>query len=412
MPDPAVINRTVDHTVDPTSFIHDMLTAGAGDGDGFTAPSARPGVAFTIKRFILNLLLDKAATVVPAKEVMPVLKCFQLDVAPGRLRVTASDMELSLIAATELVDVHTPGVAVFPAGKLLAIVREADDGDAVIRVAGQRAAITIGRTTWNLVLPGGADYPAMPSITEATFVQVERAVFAAALGAVRYAASRDANRANLMMIDVRGGRMTACDGHRLAQAPVPAFPFTFQIPISAVLDLVKLLKGCDAEHISVGDAGGHLIFRLGADVFIVSKMAAQFPDLEALWLRPALANTYPLSVDRAELLQAIKRVRITADTNTSAIALLLGPDRVTVAARDTCNNTAEEPIAALWSGPARTLVLNHAYLSDMLTGHHGPNAQFLLGEDTKTRKAPIMLRDPEAGTTAVLGQMNLDWAVA
>jgi len=422
-PTPGTTNSAV---VDGHSFIDELLAPGTDNpAAAFAAglAAAPPAeIGFTIKRFILQLLLDRAATVVPTRDVMPVLKNFQIDVRPGRLRVIASDTELSMIATTELVEVDAPGVAVFPARKMLDIVREADEGDVRIRVRGQAAAITIGRTTWNLMLAGGADYPAMPEITEVTLVAVERAAFAASLHAVRYAACRDANRASLNMIDVAHGRMTACDGARFAQAGTAELPFTCQIPIGAVDDLLKLLKGSDLTDIHVGESKLHLIFRLGADVFIVNKLIAQFPDLEALWLRPALSNKQPLRVERADLLTAIKRVRITADPNTSAIGLHLAPaapgapgapGRLSVSARDKYKNAAEETIDEVgWDGPERTLVVNHAFLTDMIGGHTGPTLTFLLGEDTKTRKAPLLLRDPDTGTVAVVQQMLLDWTGA
>src|SRR3954470_7580013 len=105
-------------------------------------------VAFQIKKFVLQALLEKAITVVPTRDVMPVLKCFQFVVDPQRLRVIASDCELSLIAATPMVSVSTPGTAVFPARKLLDIVKSAEDGDVLVKVRGNSAQIFIGRASW------------------------------------------------------------------------------------------------------------------------------------------------------------------------------------------------------------------------------------------------------------------------
>jgi DNA polymerase III subunit beta len=373
------------------------------------ASAPAPGLAFTAKKFVLRLLLERAATVVPNRDVMPVLKHFQFEVSPTRLRVVATDTELSMIATTPLVQVTQPGTAVFPARKMLDILREADDGDISVHVQAGTARIHIGRTTWNLKLLGGEDYPPLPSIAEVTFTATDRAAFAKALQAVRYAACKDANRASLMMIDVSDGRMTACDGARFQQAAVASFPFSFQIPIGAVDDLLKLLRATDLPDIHIGESPHHLIFRFGTDLFVISKLVARFPDMEGLLLRPALANRHQLELDRADLLTAVKRVRITADPETSAIGLLVAPDQLTVSARDKFGNYANEAITASWAGPGRTLVVNHAYLTDLIGATSAATLRFCLGDDTKTRKAPLLLRDDEANTIGVVQQMLGDW---
>jgi DNA polymerase III subunit beta len=326
--------------------------------------------------------------------------------------VVATDMERSMTVATEMVTADTPGVAVFPHKRMLDIMRSATEGQVRIRVAGGIANIVVGATMWKLPLMPGHDFPALPEITEATYVTVDKDAFATAINSVKHAASKEAERAPLMMINCAGGKMVASDGSRFQQATIGDLPFDFQIPIGAVSDLLKLMKNSEETRISIGESRHHLIFSLAADQFIVGKLVAQFPDTERMLLRPALENKHKLSVDRDELRDAIRRVRIAADTNTSAIVLRLATDSLTVVARDTLKNEAEEPIPAGWNGPERSLAVNHAFLTDMLRAHGPKDAVFWLGDDTKTRRTPLMLKDPDAGTVGVVQQMNLDWVGA
>lgn len=392
----------------PTNqFIDNLLD---GHTAAPTAITSNTNVSFTLKKFVLAALLDKAASVIPSRDVMPVLRNFQIEAGPQRLRVTATDLELSVVAATTLVEVTSGGVAVFPAKKMLDILREAEDATVTVQVTGSTASVRIGRTTWTLKLQGGADYPPMPEFAEAVYAPIDRAKFASALANVRYAACRDANRASLMMIDVRGGRMTACDGARFQQATIGEFPFELRIPIGAVDDLLKLLRSTDLPEITVGESVNHLIFTVGTDIFVANKLMAQFPDMEALLLRPALENKHRLAVERDELQRAIKRTRINADHETSAIGVHLTNGHLTVMARDKYGNDATETIDADWNEGERTLVVNHAYLTDLLAATSATSATFRLGDDTRTRKAPIMLRDDDAGTIGVVQQMVSDWA--
>lgn len=391
-----------------SDFIDTMLAEPAAEVPIAVSPAE---CEFTIKKFALAALLDKAASVVPSKAVQPVLTNFQVDAAPGRLRVIATDLELSVIATTVLVDVARAGVVVLPARKLADIVRESQDGDVRINVTAGTAAIAIGPTTWKVKLHNGADYPQMPEVSQVAFTPVDRQRFAAALHAVRYAACKESTRASLMMINVKDGKFTACDGARFQQAAVADLNLDMQIPIGAVDNLLKLIRGCEGT-IGVASADNHLVFAFGPDVFIVNRLMANFPNMEQLLLRPALENTYELTVDRAELLHAVKRTRINADAETSAIGLTLAPGTLTVSARDKYSNTATETIDAGWDHPPRTVVVNHQFLTDMLAGYGQPSCSFWLGDDTKTRKAPLMLKDPDAGTVGVVQQMLGEWVGA
>ncbi len=380
----------------------------ADDPTEVAAPQISTVMCFTIKKFVLQVLLEKAITVVPTRDVMPVLKCFQFQLDPQRLRVVASDLEMSLIASTPMVSVAWPGVAVFPAKKLLEVVKTAEDADVAIKVTNTTARIQIGRASWTLMLPGGHDYPAMPAITEAEFVSVSRRTFLAALHAVRYAASRDPNRANLNIIDIADSKLTASDGSRIQQIRIPDLPVKLRIPISAVDDLLRLLKISELEAIDIGQSPSHLIFRFGGDVFIVNKFFAQFPDMESQMLRPALENRHQLNVDKLDLLDAIRRVRITADPETSAVGFEITTDSITVTAKDKFGNAAVETIDATFTGAARTVTLNHRYLVEMINTYGDTTCTFKLGDDTTTRRTPILLRAAD-GSVGCLNQMNPDW---
>lgn len=371
-------------------------------------PVTATGIAFDIKKFVLQTLLEKAFTVIPSRDVMPVLKCFQFHLEPTRLRVVASDTVTSLIASTPMVTAVATGVNVFPARKLLDIIKSAGDDDVSIRVDGATATVTIGRARWTLKLLSGSDYPPMPSIEEAEYIRVGREDFLRALVAVRYAASRDPNRASLNIIDITDGKLTACDGARIQQIRISDFPINLRIPISAVDDVQRLLKISELDLVEVGQSEHKLIFRFGRDVYIVSKLRAAFPDMEAQMLRPALENRHDLRCERHDLVQAIKRVRINADTESSAIALDLTDGHITVSAKDKFNNTAVETIDARWAGQPRTVMLNHKYLMDLVTNFGGDTLDFKLGDDSRTRRTPLLLKGDD-GAVGVAHQMNADW---
>jgi DNA polymerase-3 subunit beta len=389
------------------------LTGDGGELLGEETPleASHADLKIRTKRFVFQALFEKASSVVPSKDIMPVLKNFQVEALAGRLRVVATDLELSVVTTTEMVQTERTGVAVFPAKKILEIIREAEDEDMVIDVQDGVASITVGPSSWTLRLQNGDDYPPLPEISEIQLHEVDRVKFLGAVNSVRLAAAADTTRPSLMMINVQDGKMTACDGTRIQQALLPGFPLAIQIPIGAVEDLVKLLRTTDLAEVGIGESDYHLVFRIGTDVFIANKLMAQFPDVEVMLLQPALRNSERLLVDRGDLATAVKRVKITADPETSAIVLRLDTNSLTVESKDKFGNAAVERLDASWARSSRLVVVNHKFLTDMLSMYDGKSCLFKLGEDTRSRKSPVMLVDEETGVTGIIQQMRADWVV-
>jgi DNA polymerase III sliding clamp (beta) subunit (PCNA family) len=176
---------------------------------------------------------------------------------------------------------------------------------------------------------------------------------------------------------------------------------------SAVDEVIRLLSGnADLEQAEVAVTGKKLLFRAGSVVFATGPHLARTADAEAELLVPALASANQgLTVQRDALLAAIRRVRVSADAETSAIGLRLGSSEVIVLARDKSGNSAQEAVDATWEGKdGRLVVLNHRYLSEALGAHPGAQCEFRLGPDAGRKRSLVLLRDKDAGADAVLMQ--------
>lgn len=383
-----------------------------------TAPEGESVLQVSVKRHVLHSSLAKASGVIPSKEIMPVLKNFLIEATlgvgagPSRVRVTASDLELSVVSTMELAKVQVPGRVVLPAKRMLEISNTAAGEDVTIDVIAGTAIVTSGAASWTIKLADGSDYPQMPELADIQLYDIDRGKFLNGLSSVRYAAS--SSRSDLSLINVSDGVVTACDGVRFQQAQLgDPFPLSIQIPISAVDDIVKMLRfHGDVAVISVGESENHIVFRISGDVFVANKMMAQFPDVETQLLGQARNNHDELRIDREDLLNVIKRVRINADPESSAIALSLSADQLVLSSRDKFGNSCYETITASWDLAPRVLVVNHKFLTDMLNMYDGPSCRLLLGPDiTKTKKSPVMLRDETTGAIGLIQQMRADFVI-
>lgn len=362
---------------------------------------------FRIKKFNLQYLLEKAATVIPTKDIMPVLKNFLIEASETRLDVVATDLELFVIARSDMVSVEQPGRAVFPAHKLLSVVKEAEDGELTIRVSDMTATVQVGRASWTLMLQDGSTYPDLPHESE-ELTKVNRAKFVRALKSVRRAAPNKTYNAQLLMVDITNGKMRASDGVRYQEVPVDCPDL--QIPLNAVDDLVKILAASQAPEFEIRQNDDQLIFHISGDMFVANKAAANFPDMDAAVLKPVLGNDMELVVARDDLVSAIKRVRITANPETAAVALNLTKNKLTINSRDKHGSAAEEAVDVAWDHSAKMLAFNHEHLLEMLDMGDMKTCHFWLGVDQKkTRPSALLLKDEETGLVGVLNQVRADW---
>lgn len=376
------------------------------------APKDGPVLDFKIDRKVLEKALLAVFPVIPAKDPRPILTNFHFKVADLDLRVSGSDSVLSVVTHTSILTSQVEGEAIFPATRMLAVVREAEEGDFHIKVNSKKgkliATIKSAKTSWTIPLMGAEGYPDFSEIEAFGLVEVDRQPFYEALQRVRKAASVDPMRPFLMLIDVVNGKMRASDTYRFQQIKYH-FPFDCQIPVRAAHEVSTRLSSSNLEKIEVGQTNAALLFRFGSVLLIAQKVVAKFPDVDEVLLKPTLANDQEFTVDRSALLKAVRRVRITADETNSAVVLSLNEGSVSVEAKDRKGGTAVEVVDAEWNHSPRHVGFNHQHLSDMLSSTNSEKCVFRLGKDLKTRKTPLLMEDAKDGFTAVISQIRVEW---
>lgn len=366
---------------------------------------------FSVSKSSLEKAIGQTITVVSGSKEVTVLSNLHFSLSVNELTVTGSDGILSVVKTLNVVG-KCAGKAVFPANRLATLVKEAPAGDIHIKVgvkAGKyHALIKAGSTKWTIPLMQPHGFPDFYGFDEFGLVDVDREGFYTALSRVRKAVSTDTMRPYLMLVDVKNGRFQASDSIRYQQVKFD-FPFDCNLPHRAINELLTRLNASDSELIGVGQSDNALLFRFSPSLlFIAQKFYQTFPDVEEALLKPALANDQELIVDRAALLKAIQRVRITADETTSAVVLSLNLNEVAVEAKDKKGGVSVESVPASWTHPIRHVSFNHQHLTDLLSSTDS-ECKFWLGKDLKTRPTPLFMEDKETGFRAVLNQIRVDW---
>ena len=174
----------------------------------------------TAEREKLLAPLQAVMGVVERRQTMPVLANVLLAVRAGQLTITATDLEVELVAATD-VTVQEAGDITVPGRKFLDILRALPEKVSVsLAVEGEKVVIKAGRSRFSLVTLPAVEFPVIDEINALQTVQVARKELQRLLEKTHFSMAQQDVRyylnGMLLEIDAESLRAVATDGHRLA----------------------------------------------------------------------------------------------------------------------------------------------------------------------------------------------------
>lgn len=374
-------------------------------------------------------LFSRAAAVTPAKETVPgtlfaLLEAVQTsNTEAAHVRITASDGEQTVTVVVDGITVLMAGAVLVPAKRISDILKLAPTQTAKVEVLGTAAVIRSGRAQWTVQTPVGDSLSTLLDVSGIPMQSVAVGPLVNALSVARRAASTTSARLALTQVQIRNGSVTGCDGGRLHRAFLPGLePATeLTIPVKVVDEIIKALRTTQSEFMLLGYDDHHLVFQIDQDSIVAQRLLIPFPELDSLLLGPAFSNTNTLTVERQELMDVVKRVRVNADPDTAGVMLSLVPGKkdaqgqiqwsLAIRARDRQGNASQEIIECQWVGTGKPLDLtvNHHYLADFLAAYETDEVIFKIGMNSKTLLSPLFVEDSVAGFTGIVQQMRGGW---
>lgn len=330
------------------------------------------------------------------------------------VRGTSSDGEKTVSVAVDDVTVLMEGAALLPARRMNDILKLAPGASVRIEVIGNQATVRSGRALWTLQVSAGDALAVHLDTSGVRTAPIEVKSFGEALSVARRAASTSDARDSLMQIDLRNSTFTACDGGRVHRQRVPGVPPTMSvtIPVKAVDEILKAVRATTEEHAEFGYDERHVVFETSTDRIVAQRLLIPFPEaVESLILAPAFTNVDRLRVNRVDLMDSVRRVRINSNPDSAAITLAVVPHKgdwtLSIRAKDLARNSSQETIDCAWHGTGRPaeLMVNHHYLMDLLESHPVEDVFFKLGPSSKSQRAPLFVEDEETGFVGVVQQM-------
>ncbi len=348
----------------------------------------------TAERETLLAPLQAVIGVVERRQTMPVLANVLLSVRDGRVAITATDLEVELVAAAQ-VEVAAPGDITIPGRKLLDILRALPEKSAVsIALEAEKIAIKAGRSRFSLSTLSAGEFPVIENINAEQTVQLECAALGRLLDKTHFSMAQQDVRyyLNGMLLEIEGDllRAVATDGHRLAlcETPLARKAKTGQqviVPRKGVLELQRILSDEGQCELAIGS--NHIRAQIG-DVRFTSKLIdGRFPEYSRVI--PA-APQVAIIAERDALRQALQRTAILSNEKYRGIRIQVKENIIKIQAHNPEQEEAEEEIEVKYGGVDLEVGFNVNYLLDALSAIDGAEVELGLTDSNSS----CLIRSP------------------
>jgi DNA polymerase-3 subunit beta len=336
---------------------------------------------FSAAREVILKPLQTVVGVVERRQTMPILSNVLLSVQGSKLSVTATDLEVEMVAEAE-VKADASGEITVPGRKLHDIFRALPDSAVVeISQSGDRVNIKAGRSRFTLSTLRAADFPTVEEVGAKQTLRLNKADLRRLVDKTHFSMAQQDVRyyLNGLLLETERKRLraVATDGHRLALSEA-------ELLAAASRDgdgEVQLALG--ANHIRVHLDGIRLTSKL---------IDGRFPEYGRVV--PAEPKNV-LKADRNLFRQALQRTAILSNEKYRGVRLELSPNSVMLQANNPEQEEAVETLEVEYSGDAMEIGFNVNYLLDALAAVDSDQVEFGVTDANSS----CLIREPGSDKT-------------
>jgi DNA polymerase-3 subunit beta len=317
---------------------------------------------------------------VSTRSMLPVLANVLLETDNGRLKLSATNLEI-VVTAWIGARVEEEGAITVPARTFSDLIGALpqEQVELILNEQTQTIHISCARTEANVKGIDAQEFPLVPQPDQNNRIRVETDVFKQMIGQVALAAATDDTRPTLTGVSTlfEGSQvlMVATDGFRLSMrsAQIPGYvedSFSVIVPARALTELARVVHDdVEAIYISLPEGRNQIIFDMD-DIVLVSQLINEnFPDYTPIIPKKHSTRTV---LGTADFQKACKTAEIFARESSHTARVRIEPgDEITPAyaviaatSTETGDNVAQ--IDASVEGEPIEIAFNVKYMTDVL----------------------------------------------
>lgn len=358
--------------------------------------------------------LQAVGKVINAKNSLNILDNFLLRVEGDILSITGSDQENSLTARVAVTESEGDGIIAIPARRLLEITKEVSNQPITVEVDDDTKRIDIRFLNGHFEFMGipGEDYPLPIAVQgeNVTTMTLPAHMVSEGIEHTLYAASADTLRPVLMGIywDIHEDDVTfvSSDTHKLvryiSRMAQPGFRASFILAPKAA-NILRSLIGKDMADVKLSFNEKSGLFEFGDYELTCMFINGVYPNYERVIPRE---NPFVVTVDRASILTALRRVTLFANKASNLVVVNVGDNNMQLMAQDLdYGMSAQENVNCDYDGNPMTIGFNGAFMVEIINNLPGDTIQLKLSDPARPGVyAPLTEND---GQDTVVIQMPM-----
>ena len=326
---------------------------------------------FTVSSSALNSQLQTLAKVINSKNTLAILDSFLFEVKDNTLYLTASDNENIIKSSLALDACDADGKFTIVHRTILDVLKELPEQPLVFNIdlESLNAEVVYQNGKYNFTLQNGTDYPEPPVLEpSATVISIASDVLCNNISRSVFAIGQDAMRPIMSSIyfdlTTESLSIVASDGHKL------------------VRNQVLTVKGeKDDSLVSITFDGKYAELKFADGVLISRLIEGRYPKYNSVIPQE---NPNHLTIDRALLLGALRRVTPFASESTQLVRLHLESTAITLTAQDIdFARSAKETLTCDYNGASLDIGFKGTSLMEILSNMESEEVTFKIADPSR-----------------------------
>lgn len=335
----------------------------------------------------LSSALNITSRFASTRAQLPVLANVLLTTKKNKLIVSATNLEIS-VAISVGAKVEKQGDITIPARLINDLVSNLQTGS--LNLISEKERLKISSQSFSSDISGinSSDFPAVPQSMGKNVSNIPQKDFFEALSQVIYAASIDETRpiltGVLFIFKKNEFVIVATDGFRLSQkkinVPIDSKEQSLILPRSALSELTRLSADEEQIKFSYKQDDGQVVFGVGNSILSSRVIEGEFPDFERIIPKDAKIT---VSLDKEELLRAVKLASVFARDAANVVKLSLSKDTIGISAESSQSGSQKAEVDAKIDGnvgKGLQISFNYRFLEDFLNSVKGEEVQIKLAD--------------------------------
>lgn len=330
---------------------------------------------FIVSSLKLLKSLQALSGVIGSKNTLPILDDFLFHLDENQLKITSSDLDVTMTVSLVPDLVEGTGEVTIPARLLLEIMKNFPDVPITISVDNNTLAVELiaGEGRYKLAGHKSDEFPQLPVMADTAVWEIPADILAKGFEKTVFATGVDEIRPIMsgVLMEMTENFMTfvATDAHKLVRyrrmdvkSDVVA---SFIMPKKPINQLKSILTTLADEPVRIEFNKTNASFVFGDYMLICRLIEGRYPNYDAVIPKQ---NPNHLTIDRQTFLAAIRRVAVFSSKATHQVRFRIAGQELTLTAEDIdYYNEAKERLSCSYEGDDMEIGFNSRFLQEMLS---------------------------------------------